>query len=191
MWITPNYQHTDFSYPLSTEDKITIFWDRTLGWQLELANRIINGQADAEPIPHSGYAVLQIVLSYFEMIAKFQDGYTERGRSGQYFKQGVYNVFPELQQVPEEIAERLLDVLYSGGRCGLYHAGMTDSRILLSGERQAALAFDERNNRLCINPHQLVPALVAHFQRYIDALKDSHNLELRTNFEARFDYEDH
>jgi hypothetical protein len=78
MWITPKYQDTDFSWPLSVEDKITIFLDRTLGWQLEIANKCANGEKDAagnvvsEGIPGSGYAVLHIVLSYFEMMPSFK-----------------------------------------------------------------------------------------------------------------------
>jgi hypothetical protein len=189
MWITPNYQNTDFVWPLSIDDKITIFEDRTMGWQLGLANRIINGESGANAIPHSGYAVLNIVLSYFEMIAKFRDGYDQQGESQHYFKQGVYEVFSQLRTHPRGAVERLLDVLYHGGRCGLYHGGMTDSRIVLTGQLDAAMAFDEGNERLVINPHRLIPGLIAHFQRYIGELRDTANEPLRSNFERRFDYE--
>ena len=36
MWITPNYQISDFTIPLSLDDKIEIFFDRTMGWQLSI-----------------------------------------------------------------------------------------------------------------------------------------------------------
>ncbi len=197
MWITPNYQDTDFNWPLSLDDKITVFQDRTLGWQLALADRIINreicseGAITIEPIRHSGYAILHIVLSYFEMIAKFFDGFSNRGRSEHYFREGVYSVFPILRNHPQAIVNELLSALYGGGRCGLYHGGMTDSRIILTGDLDAVVMFDSQNNKLVINPHRLVPVLIAHFRDYITQLKDQKNGQLRNNFEQRFDYEGH
>ncbi len=123
------------------------------------------------------------------MIAKFQDGFARNGRSEHYFKEGVFSVFPELRAHPQDVVSNLLDVLYSGGRCGLYHGGMTDSRIILTGELNVAMAFDHQNSRLIINPHRLVPALVAHLQGYCAQRKNPVNVQLRTNFEQRFDYE--
>ena len=75
--ISPNYFNTDFSWPLSIDDKITVFCDRIYGWQLDIADQIINyrkGSNDEiiEGLPHAGYAVLHLVLSYFEMIAKYR-----------------------------------------------------------------------------------------------------------------------
>lgn len=197
MWIAPNYQDTDFRWPLTIEDKISIFEDRTIGWQLGLANRVINGsqesrgQVDASAIPHSGYAFLHIVLSYFEMIAKFRDGYARQGRSDHYFKQGAYAVFSELQNHPQHAVEELLSALYGGGRCSLYHGGIADSTIVLTGELNAAMAFDAQNGKLIINPHRLAPALIAHFRSYIRKLREPGSTELRAKFEKRFDYEGH
>ncbi len=195
MWITPNYQDTDFSWPLGLEDKITIFLDRTLGWQLDIANQCINGKKTPDgatlrsPIPHSGFAVLNIVLSYFEMIAKYQMGYKGTGKSEYYFKQGVYLVFPHLKTESPEVVDSLLDVLYFGGRCGLYHGGMTDHRIILTGDTDFPMLFDPHESRLKINPRLLVPALIAHLNDYGKKIQDATNSKLRRNFEKRFDFD--
>ena len=80
MWISPTYQDSDFPVPHSIDTKITLFEDRALGWKLNIAEQIINGKKKADgseerpPIQHSGFAVLDIVFSYFEMIAKYENG---------------------------------------------------------------------------------------------------------------------
>lgn len=195
MWITPNYQNTDFSWPLNIDDKITIFLDRTNGWQLDIADQCINGKKGpdgeiiAKPIPNSGFAVLNIALSYFEMIAKYQDGFTRKDKSKYYFKQGVYSVFPQLKKGPLKIVDSLMDVLYSGGRCGLYHSGITDPRIILTGDIKFRMEFDAERSRLIINPHLLIPALKVHLKDYGEQLRDVNNSLLRKNFEKRFDFD--
>jgi hypothetical protein len=191
MWITPNYQDTCFSWPLSLDDKIKVFEDRVLGWQLGIANMCINGVAAngtvAQPVPHSGYAVLQIVLSYFEMITQFILGSAERGKSKHYFMEGVRSVFPELRNAPSDLVESLLEILYSYGRCGLYHSGMTGGRIILSGDPEMAFILDIQYKRLIINPHKLVPLLIEHLHTYCATLRDLDNADLRANFEKRFE----
>ncbi len=195
MWITPKYQDTDFSWPLSIHDKITIFLDRTNGWQLDIADQCINGKREptggiiSKPIPHSGFAVLHIVFSYFEMIAKYQAGFIGTGKSEYYFKQGVYSIFPQLKTEPSQIVHNLLDVLYSGGRCGLYHSSITDPRIILTGAIKISIAFDAQRSKLIVNPHLLVPALKAHLKNYGERLRDVNNSSLREKFERRFDFD--
>lgn len=196
MWITPNYQDSDFTYPLGLDDKITIFLDGVYGWQLDIADKCINTQRDkdgnilSQPIKHSGFAVLHIVLSYFEMIAKFQDGFAATGRSRHYFSQGVLSVFPELGKHPIDIVDKLIDLLYEGGRCGLYHSGATNPHIILTKDIDAPIAFtDSPEPKLIINPHSLVPTLKMHLAEYGRQLRDSTKTQLRENFERRFDFQ--
>jgi hypothetical protein len=207
MWISPSYQDSDFQYPLGVDDKITIFEDRVLGWKLDIADRVINGRSSPEsgeerpPIPHSGYATLDIIFSYFEMIAKYEDGYTQARQSEEYFKAGVYSVFPQMKSYQVQgnipgvqgkvvsVIDYVLDLMYDGVRCGLYHSGATNGRVELSAGFQAPLVFDSQNIALGINPHLLVPKLRAHFMDYINRLRDPNNSDLRRKFEARFDFD--
>jgi len=206
MRTSPSHQDTDFRYPLDIEDKITLFEDRVFGWKLNIAEQVINGLRDSdgkiikEPIQHADFATLDILFSYFEMIGKYEAGYSDKYESKSHFMSGVYAVFPRLQMplpppvfgvvgVVRTIADEVLDLLYEGVRCGLYHAGITNNRIVLTGGEQHPLSFDIQNQMLVINPHLLVSALKTHFAGYITRLRDSANEELRINFEKRFNYD--
>jgi hypothetical protein len=124
------------------------------------------------------------------MIAKTEEGYAQPGKSGEHFKRGVLSVFPSLRNPPVPITDELLEILYSGGRCGLYHGGLTDSRIVLLSDIKAPMGFDTAHKKLLINPHRLVPAIKKHFRQFEARLRNPNNIELRENFERRFDYED-
>lgn len=201
MWISPSYRDTDFPAPMSLDDKITIFEDRTLGWKLDIADRIINGTEAAAAIPHSGYATLDIVFSYFELVGKYEAGYADLGRSEDFFKEGVYSIFPALRSDSPDleaagvigdvrpVIDEVLDIMYSGVRCGIYHSGITDGRVVLTSDVRHPLAFDPQSGVLVINPHRLVPALKEHLQGYISRLREEANQDLRNNFESRFDFD--
>ena len=207
MWVSPSHQDTEFQQPLSIENKIMIFEDRTIGWKLDVAYQVINGKKQADgsiersPIPHSGYATLDIIFSYFEMIAKYEAGFAQTGQSENFFKQGVFSVFSTLRQaqlpaiIPgvqgkvASIADYILDVMYEDIRCGLYHSGITNGRVIITGEIQQAMGIDLQKSVLIINPHLLVKALKGHFVGYITGLRNPNNHRMRQNFEARFDFD--
>lgn len=192
MWVSPKYQDIDFSSPLTIDQKIILFEDRVIGWQLGIANQVINGDSISTGRPNensihgSGFAVLSIVFSYFEMIAKFSDGYTEKDKSKEYFNKGVHQVFQELDNYPAIEVTNLLTILYEGVRCGLYHDGMIGSKIILTIDLESAIGYDPQNHLLIINPHRLPIALINHFSTYIKELKDPSNITLRLNFEKKF-----
>jgi len=207
MFISPHYQADDFQQPLSIDDKITIFADRIMGWKLDIANQLINGKKNNDgieersPIPDSGYAALDIVFSYFEMIAKYEDGYTDKYQSKKYFKHGVFLVFPHLKQYRRNknipgvqgnivsVVDYVLDLLYEGVRCGLYHAGGTNGPIFMTSGVDDPISLDPQNMFLIINPHRLIPILIDHFDFYIKNLHDSNNTDLRMKFEARYNFD--
>jgi hypothetical protein len=184
--ISPHFQDIDFPSGMSLDQKIELFADRVKGWKLDIA------QQCADNIPHSGFAVLDIVCSYFEMIAKYQDGFTNDGKIGtseKYFRKGFENVFPNLSDPPPEVREKILKKLYKDVRCGLYHAGITGPNIELSGDFNFSVKFVSPPDKVQINPHRLVPDLERHFQSYIRQLRDHKNEDLRKKFEARFSHQ--
>jgi hypothetical protein len=184
MWITPNHDHTHFTWPLNIDSKITIFHEQTKGWQLDIAEQTINA------IGHSGFAVLSIAFSYLEMIGKYQEGYANVGQSRKYFKKGFYSVFPELSQQPQNIAEDFLNSLYEGCRCGLYHRGLTNARILLTGTTQVPITFETGGQgMITINPAIMIANLQRHLQYYVTELRNPLNTRLIQKFERRFDYD--
>ena len=185
-WITPCHRRADFPSRLSLEHKIVIFQKQTFGWQLDIANSCING--DLPSMRHSGFAVLMIVFSYFEMIAKLKAGYTKQSASEHYFRCGVIDVFPHVAALPVDGRNDLLKILYRSVRCGLYHAGTAQPRLVISGDYSQALVYDEETGKARINPHKLVPHMIGHLSVYVASLGDPANTELRRNFEERFDY---
>jgi len=184
-WITPCHRREDFPAEFSTDDKITIFCEQTLGWQLDIADACING--GLEVMRHSGYAVLLIVLSYFEMIAEMKglSPFGGKGSQGK-FNAGVLDVFRELSSSGPDVRDNVLKILYVSGRCGLYHEGRVRGRIIISGDFQGPLVYEPHNRILGINPHKLVPKLKAHLEEYILALKGPDGTDLRKCFEQNF-----
>src|SRR4051812_21272926 len=102
MMLTWKHDSQSTPWPPPFESKVDIFYHRTLGWQLHIADLISNGgtplgsQTQIPAVPHSGFAVLQICLSYFETIGQCQQINPATTQSNEYFKEGVRAVFPEL-----------------------------------------------------------------------------------------------
>lgn len=120
--------------------RIDVFEAQMWGWQLHVADLIINGgrdhsdTCDVGAIPHGAFAALQVALVYFEAIAKYEAGYTGRD-SRALFIRGVLSVFPEMAKTPFLATRDLLDLLYEGGRCGLYQSCHYGSRISCGADR--------------------------------------------------------
>jgi len=184
-WITPLHQDSDFKWPWCLNDKILIFEERVSGWQLDIADACINGGQPA--MRHSGWAVLMIVFSYFELIGKLRVGNEGKQESRSCFRKGLEDVFPGLSNWPTKYQEEVVSILYTSGRCGFYHSGMAQQRIVISGEYSASIAHSPAGAVL-INPHLLVPQLKEHLRRYVAELRDPANQEARRNFEKHFDY---
>lgn len=194
-WISYRTTSSDFPAKSTVDDKIDLFREQTLGWQLAPADACINGVSrlgllDGGPagILHSGYAVLAIVFSYFEMIGKLRAGFAETGKSRYYFRKGLLNVFPALEASGPEVQKDIVEILYQSGRCGLYHAGKVGVRMPISGDWLYPLRYDSESRKLRINPHRLVPELIKHLELYVRELKDPGNGQLRCNFERTYDW---
>src|SRR5208282_16201 len=184
MWITWKDRDADLVWPITVEQKIEIFYQQIWGWQLHVADLIANGGSplgggsEVQPIRHSGFAVLQICLSYFETIGQYRA--LASGGSKKYFKAGARAVLPWPQNIPDEMREQLLDLLYRGARCGLYHNSRTCRGVGLgqppNGE---AMAYDPDAQVLVISPERLPDALKCHLKRYRTELLDPINADAR------------
>jgi hypothetical protein len=191
MKITWKDEDADLEWPLTIEKKVDLFYNQTLGWQLHIADLLSNGGEElgnvrrVEGINHSGFAVLQICLSYLETIGKHEG---IKRRDGENFRAGALDVFPELMKVPPRTRKSLLDTLYKDARCGLYHNSRTSSGVGLgqppNGE---ALAYDPHGLRLVINPHSLPQALKRHLEAHKAKLLNPNHADARQHFEAWFD----
>lgn len=189
-WVSPRFKKSELTFPLSLDKMIDIFEDRVQGWQIIIADQAYRGVLDSKKkrvssgIPHSGFAVLLILLSYFEMVAKFEAGDTSKD-SGVWFKAGIKSVYPELSSKIEQDKVMILARFYKGARCGLYHAAMTSKQVFVSGD-VSTFDYDASNGKLIINPGDMIDRISSHFEAYIQRLRDLKQTTLRANFERKF-----
>jgi hypothetical protein len=197
-WLTWKHNSDEFPLPWTFEQKVDVFYHRILGWQLHIADIVANGgkpfseKNDADElksIRHSGFAVLQICLSYFETVGKHQEINHQEKSPTELFKQGVHAVFPNLGEQDESISNKFLDMLYEGARCGLYHSSMTMPGIFLGNCSSAMLFKLNPKPHLIISPENLPKSLKHHLDTYRNELLKKENQKLRYNFEMRFDKE--
>ena len=193
--ISPHFTQHDFELPtIRVEDKIAIFADRVRGWQLDIAERLVRQEQ------HSGYAVLSIVINYFEMIAKYEQGYEGVYGSQEHFVVGAQTVLAALMSNPDfGVGEDTFKTLYTDVRCGIYHSGLTVGNIVLTAvarkttlpsgrETEVPVWTSHGGSVVYIYPLLLVHWIQRHFSGYVAQLLDPRNDELRQMFERRFDY---
>ena len=83
---------------------------------------------------------------------------------------------------------------YEEIRCGLYHTGMTSRRVII-WEQPSPITMMETVIEdidillLYINPQLLPKALLQHLNIYEKRLRNPKNIELRKNFENRFNHD--
>lgn len=189
--ISWKHEDTYLGRNASPEREIDVFEAQVWGWQLHVADLMLNGGRDHDgnevaAIPHSAFAALQVGLVYFEAIARYEAGYTGTRKSKEYFKKGLRAVFPSIASSRDAATERLLDELYVGARCGLYHMSMTAPGIaLLHTTTSEAISLGK--DQILIDPHKMITALKDHFASYVHRLRDSTESNLQRNFKKSFD----
>jgi len=160
----------------SFEDVVDIFEDRMSGWLIEPANQL-------KSEPHAGFAILAIVLSYFEPIGQALEGSRKSGGSRKLFARGLRAVFPDLAASE---SDALIGELYEQLRCGMFHDGITREKVLISPASPHAFAIEKNDNgslkRVTVTPVNLMYHLEEHLKEYTRRLRDPTNTELRHNF---------
>ena len=176
--ISPRYTVDDFIEHWTLEDKIEVFIDRIEGWYLGVANEIIK-----RDIPGRDLALLHLVSSFFEMISKYNSGFLGEGKSKEHFKKGVRLVFPDIE--PE--ADDFINALYKSVRNGLYHIGRPGPNVIIDRNLPGSVGYNTQDNMIMVSPDQFVEDISIRFKAYARALQIPSNIELRSNFEKRFD----
>lgn len=193
--ISSGYYLDEFSEALSLEHKIKIFYSRILEWQLIPAKQVL------EKIENPEIATLHIVMSFFEMIAKYKAGYVGEGDAARYFKIGVESVIPKIKErIPDdEYRKEFIKAVYKEVRCGLYHVGLIGKLIVIDSSMEGLIARvtfkkgppPDTIYVLTINPKELVQAMENYLDNYVSVLQNPgpRSDELRQNFEKRFDFD--
>ena len=180
--VSPKHTLSDVLHG-NTSTRIDAFYNRIDDWQLRVAEKCCS-------IDGSGCAVLSIILSYFEMISLYTEGRGDNEEKASLtFKKGLFYVFPELEKKlkarysTEPEIEELVDSLYDKARCGLYHAGMSRSGVVIYTRMDEAIDLDDEENWL-INPRVMVSVLRQHLKNYMQSLHT--NDSYRKKFDQRF-----
>jgi len=168
--ISPYHYDTDFPNGLSFDQMLDIFAARIQGWQIDPAEHLLKVDI------HAGFAVLSILMSYFETIAQFERGRTSDKESPDFFIHGFGMVFPHYQhEMPENVYKTKVKRLYHAVRSGLYHDSMTRSDVLIHGQLPDAISLFADSNEILINPHKLPIEIKNHLHRYLRYLRSSEN----------------
>ncbi len=187
----------------SIESKIDVFEDQIRGWVLQQAATLLS---DKQPTrDHAGIAVLMLLLPYFEQIACFIEGASSKNKSREFFGIGIVAVFPRFRDElrsdaqeprlkdPDAAHEKIVDVLYSEARCGLFHEGMIRGQILVArpdaqsgGASPFGVMIDADGDvgSIVFFPRGLLNSIAAHLDRYVDRLRDPKETTVRERFAA-------
>lgn len=155
---------------------VSIYDDRVRGWFLECAR---------QRLEHDGILVLMITTGYFEGHEQYRRGEASNNNSGAFFKATFDRLFPDLatrvtgsrwsKKTKKDEAIFVGDTFYTEVRCGLFHDGMTRSRVGISNHdvRDAVIWSTDEDGRLLINPNMLLARVIEDHDSYV--------AELRTN----------
>ena len=178
--ISPHFPPEKLDSP-TVEDMIDVFEDRTRGWLLEPVRRLVADRATEIP----GFA---LSLSYFEGIWTYITGAESNSHSADYFTKAFVDVFRGTQPSEADL-QAIGGTLYKYGRCGFFHDAMFRWRIYFGATRGGALEAHKENGEISavlIQPSEFLVYLVAHFDRYVGAIRDSGQDVLRKRFEKIF-----
>lgn len=173
------------------DDQIVVHADRVYGWQLDQADSLKNAAGTGQ---HSGFAVLSVIVSYFESSQMYLEGYVRKPGdrlSTKFLKAGLKRVLSPLTTPPTVDFGKVAVILSEDLRNGMYHESITGPRIVLkalaAGVVMEVIADGNGDpTSIRIDPHQLVGVVRADFDKYLSDLRDLSNQKLCDNFRLHF-----
>jgi len=165
--------------PYCIESRIRIYQRQVEGWFLCPARKLLEEMQD-----QASFAVLGICFAYLEGVQQYREGRpSERGESKEFFSRSFARVFDSCQ-----LSSRHIDTLYSDGRCGLFHDGMTRSQVIYDLEQRQPFATRENGlqDLVIFHPGLLLKGVEDDFLRYIQQLKTVPTSTERDNFDTMF-----
>lgn len=186
--ISRTYSSESFGGKPTLDEKILIFEDRVLVWHLGIAELLDNHmrakEQEGTDWNHAGFSLMNLLFTYFEMIAQYRSGTSSGGASKKMFCDGIEDVFPG------QFSKETKEDIYSRIRCGMYHNAFVKKSVLINGDYPKSIAAEDDgkgHTLIKVNPHRLSPELNAHFRSYISDLNVKAGTALRNNFTTLFD----
>ena len=163
------------------ETRVAIYEDQVRGWFHDQA-RILEKCSD-----NAGFVLLLVALSYVEGHAIFYKGEDSRCNSRSFFRDAFKAIF-RIESEDPEIVRQVVDELYEQMRNGLFHTGMTRSKVILSGQFPDPVRFvlDQQSKtvlQIQVNPHEMLNGIEDHLSHYVMRLRNPDEKLLRNNFD--------
>jgi hypothetical protein len=178
--ISPRYQ-LDKIASGKLDDLVDVYDDQMRGWLLQPVALLRGHQ-------HAGFAMLSILLTYFEPLGNFLAG--QESGSGVRFREGVRSVFRG-DALPQPDEAEMWDELYFQVRGGMFHRGLTKSKVLVVPHGDSVLGFQKGSDgkiaTVIVNPWGLHDAIERHHGEYVSQLRDPAQGDVRKRFAAWFD----
>lgn len=184
-FISPNYTQEKLNKP-TIDDLVDVLKDRVLNWLFEPAKKLITEK-------DSYFAVLCILLTYFEGIWTYITGIDSKGNSKKYFNDAFLDVFNS-SNLSTELLTRVAKILYEDGRCGFFHDGMLRNRIFLTDLNQIDMLItlprkpdgkidvNGQIESILIDSKYFMAAIERHFIDYLLCLRNPDESVKRENF---------
>ena len=188
-WVSPHYLHEHIDLQTaSIDDRVAILEDRIRGY-FTTPCRLL-----AILYENSVMLILLSVFSCIELLEVLHRGEASRRRSEEFFKSGFRRVFRPQRppHIPEDVFERhlgrMLEEVYVQVRCGLMHAGVTRSKVVVSKDLgvPAAITYNaalDTAESITLNPNHCLLALEVFLSEYCTDLRNHDNQQLRDAFD--------
>lgn len=188
-FVSPNFTHEKLESP-DYLDIVDVFEDRMRGWFLTPAKQLLSSKTGV-------VAAVSLLTSYFEGIEIYRSGKDSHRASKEFFRRGFKRVFG-VDSSGSHIFDRVVDSLYGEVRCGFAHDLLSRNRVFFSTVRpqafnvtwprkDGAFVTDGELESVIINPSRYCEAIELHFNKYIAALRNESDAEMKKNFLSAVD----
>jgi hypothetical protein len=186
--ISPNYTWEKLENP-NLDDLLDVFEDRQRNWLLKPAESLLQMQ---DYVP-----TISLLFTYFESIQVYISGKDSKNASKKFFVDGFLVVFGSPNMDKSQL-KKVAKTIYTEGRCGFFHNGLSGRKILYSPTRNEALTItlpkkdgkidlNKEIESIVINPARFHWCVKRHFDKYISDLRKNENKTLRENFKKAVD----
>lgn len=144
--------------PRNIDDKIIIYERQVKSWFLSPASNFIKYRNK-----NKGFIVLMICLSYLEGVEQYRQGIPSHGNSRNFFVAALERMYPGVH------TQHNLREFYSQARCGLFHSGMVQGKIIMNSRFHSSLEFDGLDIK--VSPKKLLADIENDFNEYLRELR--------------------
>ena len=164
---------------------VRVYEDMVQGWFLDFGaflsqekNQLLRYDDKEFSTNEAGFVTLMVGVGYLEANQQYREGKKSTGCSEEYFLKAIKRLF-DLSKSEEETVKKV----YSELRCGLFHDGMTRSRVLLGDYSEP---FHISGEMIKINPKKFFRTVQTDFNQYITDLKNENEKDKREAFLRRW-----